>query len=85
MSSKFQAHILAQTQDTKIYAKLLARCILQVLPTLINPDHVVFIKGRQTPDSTQRILNILFKLESLTESIGDLYLRLSLNLDFKGS
>lgn len=38
--------------------------ILQVLPLLINPVQVGFIKGRQAPDGTRRLLNIISKLES---------------------
>lgn len=47
----------------KWYAKLLANRILKVLPTLINPVQVGFIKGRQAPNGTRRLLNILSKLE----------------------
>lgn len=47
----------------KLYAKLLVSWILKVLPTLINPDQVWFIKGRQAPDGSRRLLNIISKLE----------------------
>lgn len=50
--------------DTKLYAKILASRILKVLPNLIDPDQVGFIKGRQAPDGTRRILNIISRLES---------------------
>lgn len=49
--------------DTKLYAKLLASRILKVLPDLINSDQEGFIKGRQAPDGTRRILNIISRLE----------------------
>lgn len=49
--------------DTKLYAKLSASRVSKVLPALINPDQVGFIKGRQAPDGTRRLLNIIAKLE----------------------
>lgn len=49
--------------DTKLYAKLLSKRILQILPTLINPNQVGFIKGRQALEGTRRVLNILSTLE----------------------
>lgn len=41
--------------DIKLYAKLLASWILQVLPTLVNPDQVGFIKGKQAEKAFDRI------------------------------
>lgn len=49
--------------DTKLYAKLLANRILKVLPSLIHPDQVGFVRGRQAPDGTRRVLNIISGLE----------------------
>lgn len=51
--------------DIKLYAKVLARCLLVILPSLINIDQVAFIKGRQAPDDTGRIINILPMLKDL--------------------
>lgn len=45
--------------DIKLYAKLLVNRVLQFLPSPVNPDQVGFIKGRQAPDGTRRLRNIL--------------------------
>lgn len=45
--------------DLKIYAKILANRIVNITPLLIKPDQVGFVKGRQAPDSTRRMLNII--------------------------
>lgn len=42
--------------DVKIFAKLLAKRLMTVLPTLIKKDHMGFVK---TSDVTKRILNII--------------------------
>lgn len=49
--------------DLKLYAKVLARRLFTVLPSLINKDQVGFIKGRQAPDGTRRLLNIISSVE----------------------
>lgn len=45
--------------DVKIYAKTLARRLLQVLPRIVHPDQVGFIHGRQAPDATILVLDLL--------------------------
>lgn len=48
--------------NIKMYAKVIA-LRLDILPTLIHPDQVGFIKGRQAPDATRRMLYILCYVE----------------------
>lgn len=45
--------------DIKIFSKLLADRINEVLPSLIHPDQVGFVKNRQARDGTRRILNLI--------------------------
>uniref|UniRef100_A0A3B3HSL8 Reverse transcriptase domain-containing protein n=1 Tax=Oryzias latipes TaxID=8090 RepID=A0A3B3HSL8_ORYLA len=45
--------------DIKILAKLLARRLELVLPTLINPDQTGFIKNRYSHSNVRRLLNII--------------------------
>lgn len=45
--------------DLKVYAKLLANRIAQLLPSLVKPDQVGFVEGRQATDATRRILNLI--------------------------
>lgn len=48
-SANFQPISLLNS-DIKLYAKILANIMLKMLPALINPDRVGFIKNRQAPD-----------------------------------
>lgn len=50
--------------DLKIYAKIIANRLAQFLPTLVKHDQVGFIPGRQAPDATRRIINLLHAAES---------------------
>lgn len=50
--------------DLKIYAKLIAERLIEILPTLIHPDQSEFTKGRQTSDATRRIINNIHHAES---------------------
>lgn len=45
--------------DLKVYAKLIAQCLTNILPLLIHPDQSEFIKGHQTTDATCRLINII--------------------------
>lgn len=49
--------------DVKLYAKMLAHRLRNLLPKLINFNQVGFVLGRQTPDATRRMLNLLHLIE----------------------
>lgn len=49
--------------DLKIYAKTLALRLLDLLPSLIHPDQVGFVKGLQVPDATRCMIHILKNIE----------------------
>lgn len=49
--------------DVKIFAKLLAKRIMSVLPYLIKNDQMGFIAGHQTSDTTRRIINVIHYAE----------------------
>lgn len=41
----------------KIYAKLIAHCLIEILPLLIHPDQSGFTNGRQTTKATRSLIN----------------------------
>lgn len=45
--------------DIKLCSKTLACSLLAVLPTLNNIDQVGLVKGREAPDGTRRLINII--------------------------
>lgn len=49
--------------DTKIYAKLLAKCLTDIIPFLVKSDQMGFIRRIQTSDTTRQILNIIHHAE----------------------
>ncbi|XP_066450319.1 cytochrome P450 2C15-like [Eleutherodactylus coqui] len=50
--------------DLKIYAKILAYRLLEVLPTVIHNDQVGFTKGRSATDGTRKIQNLMDQITS---------------------
>lgn len=44
--------------DVKLYAKILANCLLPLLPRLISVDQVGFIPGREARNNTIKAINI---------------------------
>lgn len=50
--------------DLKIYAKTIATRLLDIIPTLIHRDQTGFTKGRQAPDATRRMINLIHHAES---------------------
>lgn len=51
--------------NLKLYAKLIAHRLADVLPNLIHPDQSGFTKGRETSDATRRLINIIHKVKKL--------------------
>ncbi|XP_063806265.1 oocyte zinc finger protein XlCOF7.1-like [Pseudophryne corroboree] len=50
--------------DLKIYAKMVANRLNPLLPSIIHGDQVGFVPGRQSPDNTRRVVNILDALSA---------------------
>lgn len=46
--------------DSKIFAKMIARRLEAVLPTIISPDQTGFIKNRQSSSNIRRLYNIIY-------------------------
>lgn len=49
--------------DIKIYAKLLAKCLLDILLHLIKSNQLGFTNGRQASDATRRIIDVIYHAE----------------------
>ncbi|KAM4770961.1 kinesin-like protein KIF28 [Rhinophrynus dorsalis] len=45
--------------DIKLFAKILAIRLSKLLPSLIHPDHVGFVPGREAPDNIHWALNLI--------------------------
>ncbi|XP_068089301.1 uncharacterized protein [Hyperolius riggenbachi] len=50
--------------DTKLYAKILAHRLLDLLPLLVKNDQVGFTKNRQSSDGTRKMISLLHYLET---------------------
>lgn len=46
--------------DYKILAKVLARCLENILPNIIHTDQVGFVKGRTSSDNFRRLLHLMW-------------------------
>lgn len=49
--------------DLKLYAKLIARRVNEVLPDFVHPDQSGIMKGCQTSDATRRLINIIHQAD----------------------
>lgn len=49
--------------DVKIYAKIVAQRLTGVITDIVHPDQVGFMKGRQAPDATRRLIHLVKRLE----------------------
>lgn len=45
--------------DIKLLAKVIANRLMVFLPELVHPDQVEFVPGRQAPDATRRVPNLI--------------------------
>lgn len=50
--------------DLKIYSKLLANRLLDLTPLLLGPEQVGFVRGKQAPDGTRRMINLIHHAET---------------------
>lgn len=56
--------------DLKIYSKLLANRLLELTPLLLGPEQVGFVKGRQAPDGTRKMIDLIHHAQASPPSIG---------------
>lgn len=61
--------------NLKIYSKILANQLAEITPRLIKADQVGFVKGRQAPDGTRRMYNLLRIVE--TRKVTTVFLTLN--------
>lgn len=52
-------------QDPKLYAKVIANCLIDILPELVCPDQLCFTKGQQISDATRHMINIIHYAQKL--------------------
>lgn len=50
--------------DVKIYAKLIANRLINILLKLIHKDQTGFTKGRQSSDATRRMIDIIHQVDN---------------------
>lgn len=50
--------------DFKIYSKILANRLLELTPLLLGPEQVSFVKGRQAPDGTRKMIDLIYHAEA---------------------
>lgn len=50
--------------NVKVYAKIISTRLQTFLPALVKPDQVGFVPGRQAPDATRRVLNLIHRAET---------------------
>lgn len=50
--------------DIKIYAKLIANRLVDILPSLSHNDQIRFTKGQQSSDAKRRLINIIHMAET---------------------
>lgn len=74
--------ILLLNTDLKIFSKMIANRLAEITLSLINMDHVGFVKGRQVSDGTRRMINLLTILESQKEPASYLTLDAEEAFDF---
>lgn len=49
--------------DLNLYARIVAQRLAPIMPQLIHSDQVGFTLGRQAPDATRKITNLLYFTE----------------------
>lgn len=67
-------HISLLNTDLKLYARFIAQRLTPIMPHIIHPDQVGFTLGRQAPDATWKILNVLHFTEK--HNISTLFITL---------
>lgn len=55
--------------DEKVLAKVLATRLEDVVPLLIHPDQVGFVKGRSSADNLRRLLHLMWKTRNMDDPV----------------
>lgn len=56
--------ILLLNTDLKLYAKIMAQWLVPIITQLVHADQMGFTLGRQAPNTTRKITNLLYYTES---------------------